>query len=101
MNYTLRDAYIKYDMPMAMSPKDMPDGYYQKLELTVEQLPEVASWEVGREYTLIIKVKEVNHELEKSVDSGVEEKACFEVIEVGAFTDPTAALRETVQKKLK
>jgi hypothetical protein len=92
---------VKYDMPMAMSSKEMPDGYYQRLDLTVEQLPEISSWEVGKEYMLVIKVRETSHELEKHMGEGVKEKACFEVLEVGAFTDPTGEIRELVKNKLK
>lgn len=98
--HTLRDAKMKYDYPM-MGPEGKDDGYYQSLDFDISALPEIGSWQVGQEYTLVIKVREKRHELMKSEDKGVKEKACFEVLEVGSYQDGMDEARDKVKNKLK
>lgn len=101
MSYTLRNSKIKYDYPTPTVSGKESDGYYQNLEFDTNALPEISSWQVGEEYFLIVKVREKNHELLKSENKGVKEKACFEVLEVGAFIDGMDIFREKVKKQLK
>ena len=98
--HTLRDAKVKYnyDMPTVAGKED---GYYQSIDFDTTALPEIALWQVGEEYTIILKVRETRHELVKSEDNGIKEKACFEILEVGSFADGMEENREKVKNKLK
>jgi len=85
MSYTLRNAKVKYMDDV--SPSTMDDGEYaQTLRFTTDQLPEIAYWQPGEEYYLVIKVKETEHSIEKK-GKEVSEEANFEVVEVGAISD--------------
>ena len=100
-HYTLRDAEVKYDYGSPTVSGKGSDGYYQTLEFGVDSLPEISTWKVGEEYTIILKVREKRHELVKSDDNKVKEKASFEIIEVGNYNDDLASYREKVKDKLK
>ena len=95
--HTLRNAKIKYEYPMESS-HGKEDGYFQTIELDTIMLPEISYWQVGEEYTLVIKVKESRHEVVKNKDS-VKEKASFEILEVGSY-DHTDISRDKVKSKL-
>lgn len=84
MNYTLRKAKVKYDYPMVAEGGN--EEYFQKLEFTSEQLPEITMWQPGGEYLLVVKVKETSHEI-KMKDGESKECAYFDVVEVGAIKD--------------
>lgn len=99
-NYNLRDAKTKYDYPAGVISGKEEDGYYQQLEFTVDALPEISMWQVGEEYTLVIKVKEKRHELVKDGEK-VKEKAFFEVLEVGTMSTIDTEYRDKVKDKLK
>lgn len=96
-NYTLRDAKQKYDHP---TMEGSEDGYYNHLEFDINSLPEIASWQVGEEYILVVKVKQEDYRLVKD-ENAVKEKATFKVLEVAAYTDELAAQRDRVKEKLK
>lgn len=98
MNYTLRKAKIKYEYPMVSESGKGSDGYFQRLEFNSEQLPEISNWQPGEEYTIVIKVKEVSHEI-KSTDGDSKECAYFEVTEVGCMKDEE--MMKMIAKKLK
>lgn len=98
--YTLRDAEMKYSYDLPVSSSKSENGYYQTIEFDISALPEIASWQVGEEYTLVIKVKETKHEIIKTGKSA-KEKACFEILEVGNLSDGNEEYREKVKEKLK
>lgn len=81
--------------------QDSEDSCCQEVEFDTSMIPEIATWQVGGEYMIILKVKEIKHELEQDPDGTIEECATFQVTQVGAFRDPTEDLRSSVQKKLK
>lgn len=89
---------MKYDYLM---PEGKDNSYYQQIEFDISSLPEIGSWQVGEEYTIILKVREKRHELVKSENNGVKEKACFEILEVGSYTDGIEEQRKVVKDKLK
>lgn len=101
MSFILRDAKVKYNHNISTMVDGKEDGYYQTIDFDVSSLPEIASWQVGEEYTIILKVKETRHELVKSEDNGVKEKASFEVLESGAYTDYNTENIQKVKDKLK
>ena len=84
----------------AKMPMDMPDTYYQTLEFEIEQLPEIAAWTPGEEYTLIIKVREKEHEVSKE-NGKVKECARFDVLKVEAAPSQPAGYSELTKKLFK
>ena len=101
MEYTLRDAGEKMmDMESMPSSKGESKKYYPSLYLNVENLPEIAVWEVGKEYTLIIKVKEESHTIDETHSGSTKESARFEVLKVGAVKSGDDKVEAFVKEKL-
>ena len=96
VNYTLRNAKMK--MPGMMN--EQMSEYAQRLDFDTIQLPEVAMWQPGEEYLLVVKVKETKHEITKE-NGKTEEKACFDVLEVGAIADQSPKYKEEAKKLFK
>lgn len=95
MDFTLRDATMKYEHPMAVEGSD---SYKQRLEFNSEQLPEISTWQPGGEYLVVVKIKEVTHEL-KMTDGESKECAYFEVMGIGAIKDGILPDYETIINK--
>ena len=91
----LRDAGTLEAFPGGGTEK-----FFPHLHFTIEQLPEIGLWVPGETYTLVIKVKEKEHKIEKS-DGKVEESASFEVMEVGALNSDHQEVEEKVNSKLR
>lgn len=97
-DFTLRDAGKKMETigPMMADSKEV---YYPSVCFDTKQLPELSTWEVGGEYTLVIKVKEVSHEMFDK-DGKVKESAFFDILKVGAYKGDEYYTKEA-EKKLR
>ena len=82
-----------------MKPMMADEKYYPHLEFTIEQLPEISSWQVGETYELKIKVKQVSHEVKQRMD---EQKECaeFEVLAVEVYKMPLTEGQKSALDKL-
>lgn len=97
MDYTLRDVKPEgYGVP----GEGPVEKYYPRLEFELAELPEIATWQVGEEYDLVIKVRMKSYD--QSIEANkMEECACFEVLAVGAAPEqPMKILPDDVKKKL-
>lgn len=104
MSYILRKATEEMDESMPMpceSEMDSEGNCCQTLEFDTTQIPEIASWQVGGEYLIILKVTQTKSELEKEPDGNISQCATFQINEVGAFSDPVEDLRSQAKNKLK
>lgn len=53
-----------------------------EIDLGVKDLPEIESWETGKEYTLSVKVKMEKYH-EKEENGKVEKRGCLRVVAIG------------------
>lgn len=74
--------------------------FFQSIRFELEQLPQIADWEVGREYTLILKVKETSHNFRDVEGEGQTESATFDILKVGVFQPEEVERMRIVKKKL-
>ncbi len=97
MEYTLRSTIVEY--PSMDSDEPRKTGPY--LGFTAVQLPEIALWEPGKDYYLVVKVKQTSYRIDKH-EGKREESADFEVLEVGAIKtdDYHGEDADVVKKKL-
>ena len=98
--YTLRDAGSEMMGPVCADGKMEKEKWYQGMGFDIKALPEIGMWQVGEEYFLIVKVKEVNHSLREDKE-GAQESADFEVLSVGAYNPEVDKYGEEVSKRLK
>lgn len=100
MEYTLRDVG-KPMMNMMVDGPSKSEKYYPRVGFDINQVPEISSWEVGGEYLLILKVKEVGHTIEEHNGDGARECADFEILKVGVYKPEVDLYGDDVKKKLK
>ncbi len=89
-DFILRDAKEKFG----------DEEFFQGVRFELAQLPQIADWEVGREYTLILKVKQTSHNFRDVEGEGQTESATFDILKVGAFQPEEVERMEIVKKKL-
>lgn len=98
-DFTLRDAGQTM-MGLTHSGPGKQEKYYQTVGFNIEQLPELGTWEVGKEYMLLIKVREVNHSIRENKDD-TKETADFEIVKVANYVPEVDEYGPEVKKKLK
>lgn len=55
-----------------------------ELSVKAEDLPEIESWDVGKEYTLVVKVKMEEYREGMNHESGkTEKRACLRIVAIG------------------
>ena len=96
MSYKLKSAEQFYTD--TLSP-DKGTGYFHEISFDKMALPEIEYWQVGEEYLLIIKVKEVEHKVEKE-GAIVKEKAKFKIMEVGEYKEDFDYSRAIIKEKI-
>ena len=98
MEYTMRDAASEESYP-TVSGGVKSEKYYPTVSFDVKQLPEISLWQVGGEYMLVLKVKQTGYNQNKYMGK-VEEKATFEIRQVGAMQNEAKMMEGVVGKKL-
>lgn len=96
-NYKLRDAKKVETYPSGSGIQK--EEYYQKLEFTSQQLPELMLWKPGEDYMIVLKVRQTKYELEKEAKTS-EECGYFDVLAVAALEPEYAEATKTVMSKL-
>ena len=97
MSYKLRSAEQFFEG--ALSPDD-GEGFFHEVSFDTMALPEIVDWQVGEEYLLVVKVREVEHKIEQEGAVG-KESAEFKIIEVGAYNEGYDHEREMIRGKLR
>lgn len=98
-DFTLRDAGQTM-MGLTHSGPGKQEKYYQTVSFDIEQLPEIGVWEVGKEYTLIVKVKQVVHSMREEKDN-TRERGDFEILKVANYVPEVDEYGPEVKRKLK
>ena len=98
IQYTLRDASQEETYP-DHDGSLKHEKYFQNIRFEISQLPEIGFWMPGETYTLVIRVRQKEHTVEKRAGV-VEETATFEIKEVGAINSEHEEISEAVKKKL-
>lgn len=96
--YTMRDASSEESYP-TVSGGVKSQKYYPTISFDVKQLPEISMWQVGGEYMLVLKVKQTSYNQSKYMGK-TEERATFEVREVGSMHNEAKMTDSMVSKKL-
>lgn len=71
----------EYDMD-SPSTRTKKEKYYPSLQLTPEQLPEIKNWKVGKDYTVMTKLRQTSYEKRDRLGRPSKEEFGFDIRQV-------------------
>lgn len=71
-----------------------PERYYPSLRLTPEQLPEIKNWKVGKDYTVMAKLRQTSYEKRNRIGKPEKEEMGFDIRQVSLNNYKGAMMRK-------
>lgn len=79
-----------------VSTKTKKEKYYPSLRLTPDQLPEIKNWKVGKDYTVMAKLRQTSYEKRNRIGRPSKEEFGFDIRQVA-----TNSFRGAIERKEK
>lgn len=75
------------------------ERYYPSLRLTTEQLPEMKNWKVGKDYTVMAKLRQTSYEKSNRIGRPEKEEMGFDIRQVAVNNFKDAIMRKESDRR--